>query len=124
MPPIKAYGYSMTAGLIGRVYVGNGPNGPPSYWDVLPKSGTSIERVEYTPSLPLGVTLIWTETDTESAYWWNPSTSEWVPFGTGSGSPADDDVSSAMYAPLTTGEEPLVFVSDGQGRCVMVPYTP
>ena len=26
------------------------------------------------------------------------------------------------YAPVTTGEEPLVFVSDGMGQVVMVPY--
>lgn len=27
------------------------------------------------------------------------------------------------FAPLSTGAEPLVLVSDGAGQCVMVPYS-
>jgi len=42
-----------------------------------------------------------------------PGVIRWHAVGGGSGT---------GWAPLTTGAEPLVLVSDGAGQCVMVPY--
>lgn len=38
--------------------------------------------------------------------------------------PLDSSVSGGAYKPLTTGEEPMVLVSDGAGAPVMVAFTP
>ncbi len=37
--------------------------------------------------------------------------------------PIEEDGFGLAFAPLSTGVEPLELVSDGQGQCVMVPYT-
>ena len=49
---------------------------------------------------------------------WNNATSKWIAGAGGSGG------SSGSWFPLTTGEEPPVFVTDGEGDLIAVAYAP
>ena len=61
------------------------------------------------PNLPNA--RVATDSDTVTVDLTVPGVITWHAVSTGSG-----------WAPVTTGAEPLVFVSDGMGQVVMVPY--